>query len=240
MARRAEVRGGAGGRSRRSENKDPGAKEPWTLHRIRPMPAGQKAAHAVKISVVTPSFNQCGFLSRTAESILSQRGDFELEWIVIDGGSTDGSVELLRGIADPRLRVISEPDRGQSHALNKGLVLAAGDVIAWLNADDLYPPGALAAVAEAFTAHPDAGWLVGRLRDHRRRRPTDPPRRRAIQGAPPPPVFLPCPAPRELPPPARSFLAAVIRGGRGAARRVTELDDGLRPLAPHGPAGATR
>jgi glycosyltransferase involved in cell wall biosynthesis len=116
----------------------------------------------VKISVVTPSFNQCGFLARTAESILSQRGDFELEWIVVDGGSTDGSVELLRGITDPRVLVTSEPDRGQSHAINKGLALARGDVIAWLNADDLYPPGALAEVARAFTAHTDANWLVGR------------------------------------------------------------------------------
>jgi glycosyltransferase involved in cell wall biosynthesis len=116
----------------------------------------------VKISVVTPSFNQRGFLARTAESILSQRGDFELEWIVVDGGSTDGSVELLRGITDPRVLVTSEPDRGQSHAINKGLALAGGDVIAWLNADDLYPPGALAAVAGAFTAHADARWLVGR------------------------------------------------------------------------------
>jgi glycosyltransferase involved in cell wall biosynthesis len=123
---------------------------------------GAEGADAVKISVVTPSFNQCGFLSRTAESVLSQRGDFELEWIVIDGGSTDGSVGLLRGIADPRVSLISEPDRGQSHALNKGLALAGGDVIAWLNADDLYPPGALAAVADAFTARPEAGWLVGR------------------------------------------------------------------------------
>jgi glycosyltransferase involved in cell wall biosynthesis len=116
----------------------------------------------VKVSVVTPSFNQCGFLARMAESVLSQRGDFDLEWIIVDGGSTDGSVEFLRGIPDPRVLVTSEPDRGQSHAINKGLALAGGDVIAWLNADDLYPPGALAAVAKAFSAHPDAGWLVGR------------------------------------------------------------------------------
>ena len=74
------------------ENKDPGARavDP------SPHPAGGDGV-AVKISVVTPSFNQCGFLARTAEGILSQRGDFELEWIVVDGGSTDGSVELLAG-----------------------------------------------------------------------------------------------------------------------------------------------
>lgn len=116
----------------------------------------------MKLSIVTPSFNQRTFLERTARSILGQRGNFELEWIVIDGGSTDGSVELLRSMADPRLHLTSEPDRGQSHAINKGLARAGGDVVAWLNSDDLYADGALAAVAEAFAAHPEAQWLIGR------------------------------------------------------------------------------
>lgn len=118
----------------------------------------------VKISIITPSFNQRVFLARTAESVLSQTGDFDLEWIVIDAASTDGTPDLLRSLPDPRLTFSSEPDRGQSHAINKGLAAANGDVVAWLNADDLYLPGALSAVAAAFSAGPDAQWLVGRCR----------------------------------------------------------------------------
>ncbi len=112
-------------------------------------------------SIITPSFNQRAFLRQTADTVLSQTGDFELSWTVIDGGSTDGSVELLKSISDPRLRWTSEPDRGQADAVNKGLQLADGDLIGWLNSDDLYAPGALAAVAVAFAANPSAGWLVG-------------------------------------------------------------------------------
>jgi glycosyltransferase involved in cell wall biosynthesis len=116
----------------------------------------------MKISIVTPSFNQCAFLRRTMASILGQAGPFDLEWLVIDGGSTDGTLDLLRSISDPRVRWISEPDRGQSHAINKGLALAGGDVVAWLNSDDLYADGALAAVARAFEGNPDAQWIIGR------------------------------------------------------------------------------
>src|SRR3954469_16463600 len=104
----------------------------------------------MRISIVTPSFNQCGYLHRTAESILSQRGPFELEWIVVDGGSADGTVDLLALLAssDPRVQFTSGPDRGQSHAINVGMTRAKGDVVAWLNSDDLYAPGALATVAD--------------------------------------------------------------------------------------------
>src|SRR5687767_10822681 len=116
----------------------------------------------MKLSIITPSYNGLRFLDRAARSILSQSGDFELEWLVVDGGSTDGTVDYLRAVSDPRLRWVSEPDRGQSHAINKGLGMAGGDVVAWLNADDVYTPGALEAVARAFTASPDAKWLVGR------------------------------------------------------------------------------
>jgi glycosyltransferase involved in cell wall biosynthesis len=116
----------------------------------------------MRISIITPSFNQCVFLRRTLDSVLGQRGPFELEWIVIDGGSSDGTIDLLRSIDDRRLRWISEPDRGQSDAINKGMALAGGEVVAWLNSDDLYADGALAAVAEAFRQHPEARWLVGR------------------------------------------------------------------------------
>ena len=116
----------------------------------------------VKLSIVTPSYNGRQFLDRTARSILSQSGDFELQWLVMDGGSTDGTIDFLRDLGDPRLRWLSEPDRGQSHAINKGLSLADGDVVAWLNTDDLYTPGALHAVARAFRDNPAAQWLVGR------------------------------------------------------------------------------
>jgi glycosyltransferase involved in cell wall biosynthesis len=116
----------------------------------------------VKISVVTPSYNQCGYLRRTMGSILSQAGDFELEWVVVDGGSTDGTVDLLRSVTDPRVRWSSGRDGGQSQAINKGLDSINGDVVTWLNSDDLYMPGALAAVAEAFAMQPSVRWVVGR------------------------------------------------------------------------------
>lgn len=116
----------------------------------------------MKISIVTPTLNGLTLLRETGQSILSQSGEFELEWIVIDGGSTDGTIDWLRSLNDPRVSWMSEPDRGQSDAINKGLIKATGDVVAWLNADDLYAPGALAAVAGAFTSHPAAQWLVGR------------------------------------------------------------------------------
>lgn len=118
----------------------------------------------MKLSIVTPTLNRRDYLARTGESILSQAGAFGLEWVVTDGGSTDGSIDWLADIAarDPRVRYVSEADRGQSDAINKGLAMATGDVVAWLNADDLYAGGALAAVAAAFAARPDAQWLVGR------------------------------------------------------------------------------
>jgi glycosyltransferase involved in cell wall biosynthesis len=116
----------------------------------------------VKISIVTPTLNGLPLLRETAESILSQKGDFDLQWIVIDGGSTDGTLDWLASLNDPRLKWVSEKDEGQADAINKGFSLADGDVVAWLNCDDLYPPGALAAVARHFTNQRSAQWLVGR------------------------------------------------------------------------------
>lgn len=113
------------------------------------------------ISVVIPSFNQARFLALALRSVLGQEGGFGLEVWVIDGGSTDGSVDLLRSYGD-RVRWVSEPDGGQSDALNKGFRLATGDVVGWLNSDDLYQPGALGAVARAFRDHPEVEWVHGR------------------------------------------------------------------------------
>lgn len=116
----------------------------------------------MKLSLIIPSFNQAYFLKETLGSVLGQRGDFALEVIVMDGGSTDGTIELLKAIDDPRLTWVSEPDNGQSHAINKGFGRARGDLVAWLNSDDLYLPGALATVADVFAQQPEARWLVGR------------------------------------------------------------------------------
>jgi glycosyltransferase involved in cell wall biosynthesis len=115
----------------------------------------------MRISIVTPSFNQASFLRLTIGSVLKQQGNFELTLIVIDGGSTDGTVDLLRSIPDPRLKWTSSPDAGQADAVNKGLQSATGDIIGWLNSDDLYTPGTLAAVTTAFAQTPQAGWLIG-------------------------------------------------------------------------------
>jgi glycosyltransferase involved in cell wall biosynthesis len=116
----------------------------------------------VKISIITPSFGQAGFIERTIESVRSQHGDFEVEHLVVDGGSTDGTVEILRR-HEGHLRWLSEPDRGQSDAINKGFRMATGDVLAWLNSDDTYAPGALAAVSAALR-EPGPRWCFGECR----------------------------------------------------------------------------
>ncbi len=116
------------------------------------------------ISVVTPTFNAAATIEETLASIQSQNYP-ALDHVVVDGGSTDGTVELLQREAEAgRLRFVSEPDNGLSDAFNKGVRMATGDVIAWLNADDTYEPGALNAVGAAIAAEPAAEWAVGRCR----------------------------------------------------------------------------
>ncbi|QRG69328.1 glycosyltransferase [Brevibacillus choshinensis] len=115
------------------------------------------------VSVITPSYNQGKFIRETIDSILSQ--DYpHLEHIVVDGGSTDQTLSILQEYAqrDPRFRFISEPDNGQSHAINKGLSMARGEIIGWLNSDDTYLPGAIRKAVHAFQQHPAWGMLHGR------------------------------------------------------------------------------
>jgi glycosyltransferase involved in cell wall biosynthesis len=113
-----------------------------------------------RFSIVTPSLNQAPYLGRTIDSVLGQRGDFDLEYLVLDGGSTDGSAEVLRRY-EGRLAYRIEKDAGQADAINKGLRQAGGDLVGWVNSDDLLYPGTLARVAAAFAARPDASWLHG-------------------------------------------------------------------------------
>jgi glycosyltransferase involved in cell wall biosynthesis len=113
------------------------------------------------LTVITASLDQGRFIRRTIESVLSQGVD--LEYLVYDGGSRDETPAVLASYPG-RLRWVSEPDRGQSHAINKGLCAARGDVIGWLNSDDVYTPGALVAVLAAFAAHPEAEVIYGDAR----------------------------------------------------------------------------
>jgi glycosyltransferase involved in cell wall biosynthesis len=115
-----------------------------------------------RITVITPSYNQGEFIGQTIESVLSQRYP-DLEYIVMDGGSNDETIGILERY-NGELDWGSEPDRGQSHAINKGLYRMTGEVVAFLNSDDVYEPGALLRVGEYFARHPQASWLTGRCR----------------------------------------------------------------------------
>jgi glycosyltransferase involved in cell wall biosynthesis len=115
-----------------------------------------------KLTIITPSFNQAGFIEKTLTSVLDQ-GYEDLEYIVVDGGSTDGSVDVIRRYEDRLAWWVSEPDRGQTDALNKGLRRATGDVVAYINSDDHYLPGAFDAAVDALE---DSGalWVCGACR----------------------------------------------------------------------------
>ncbi|MEO6731334.1 MAG: glycosyltransferase family 2 protein [Ferruginibacter sp.] len=113
-----------------------------------------------KISIVTPSFNQGEFIEETILSVITQNYP-NLEYIIIDGGSTDGSVDIIKKYEKYLSYWVSEPDKGHGDALNKGFVRTTGDIMAWVNSDDKYFPWTLETVAQVFTQHEDINWIVG-------------------------------------------------------------------------------
>lgn len=114
----------------------------------------------MKFSIVTPSYNQAGFLRDTIESVLTQ-DEQDIEYIIMDGGSTDGSAEVIREY-EPRLKYCcSRPDKGQADAINEGFSMSSGDVLGWINSDDMLMPGALNYVAEVFQENPEVRFMYG-------------------------------------------------------------------------------
>jgi glycosyltransferase involved in cell wall biosynthesis len=115
------------------------------------------------ITIITPSYNQGKFINRTIESVLSQ-GLKELEYIIIDGGSNDNTVNILKSYGN-KISFISEPDNGQAHAVNKGLYKAKREIIGWLNSDDIYYPDSLRKVLDIFHSNSEIGIIYG-MADH--------------------------------------------------------------------------
>ena len=116
-------------------------------------------APPLKISVITPSFNRPNYLQETIDSITSQTGPFELEYILVDGGSGPDTLDLIKKNEGVFTHWVSEPDDGMYHAISKGMAMASGDVLAWLNTDDVYLPGALSVVARVFEQLPAVQWM---------------------------------------------------------------------------------
>lgn len=127
------------------------------------------------VTIVTPSYNQGRYLGETIESVIRQQGDFYLDYIIIDGGSRDNSVEIIKqyqellnsagwqsGCLGIRYRWVSERDGGQTDAINKGLMIATGDILAWLNSDDTYLPDALQKACDAFAGNAACEALYGK------------------------------------------------------------------------------
>jgi len=110
------------------------------------------------VSIITPSFNQASFLEATIRSVLEQ--DYpRIEYIVIDGGSADGSVGIIKKYAHKIAWWVSEVDKGQTDAINKGFGRANGGILAWLNSDDTYQPGAVSAAVKYLQEHSDVGMV---------------------------------------------------------------------------------
>src|SRR5262249_49862508 len=142
---------------------------------LRPFVANLK--HTMKVptfSIVTPSLNQGRYIEDTIKSVVAQEGEFEVQYLIMDGGSTDNSVEIIRDYADRvnagcfpvrcqsvRIEWLSERDKGQSDAINRGLQRATGDFASYINSDDLYYAGAFARVSRAFLEFPRADFIYG-------------------------------------------------------------------------------
>jgi glycosyltransferase involved in cell wall biosynthesis len=112
------------------------------------------------VSIITPSFNQAPFLEATIRSVLEQDHP-DLEYIIVDGGSTDGSLEIIQKYSNQLSWWVSEKDKGQTDAINKGFSHAHGDVLAWLNSDDTYNPGAVSAAVKVLVNNPTHGLVYG-------------------------------------------------------------------------------
>jgi glycosyltransferase involved in cell wall biosynthesis len=113
-----------------------------------------------KISIITPSFNQANYLETSINSVLKQNYP-NLEYIIIDGGSTDGSLDIIERYTSKLTYWISEPDEGHANALNKGFAKTTGEIMGWLNSDDILHPGALSLLAEIFSGFDEVDWLTG-------------------------------------------------------------------------------
>ena len=122
-------------------------------------------SHYPKISIVTVNYNGDQFLEETIHSVLNQNYP-NLEYIIIDGGSSDKSVEIIKKYASKLAYWISEKDEGQYHAVQKGFTKSTGDIMAWINSDDLYVPNAFFGVAQIFNEFPKVKWLMGIPREY--------------------------------------------------------------------------
>jgi len=127
-----------------------------------------------KFSIVTPTYNSCQYLSETIDSVISQRGDFEIEYIIVDGGSEDGTHDLIESyiyrLREKKIQINchnveiifdSQKDNGMYDAINRGFKQASGDYHAWINSDDVYLPGALHTISTVFSEYDDISWLKG-------------------------------------------------------------------------------